>query len=219
MPTQIQAIIFDFDGVLVDSEPLRFRAGAQALAEVGVSLTWEQFLATWFGRTDTAGLGDILGARFAAQGPGVIARRNVLYEQALEAVPACPDAARLLPRIPLRIRAAVATGSRRLEVERILTHLGLARHFHALVTAEDYRRAKPDPDPFLTAARQLAVVPEACLVVEDSPAGVAAARAAGMPVVAVDRGRGADLARATWLVRTLDALALTPEGEVLVQQP
>lgn len=218
MPTQIQAVIFDFDGVLVDSEPIRFRAGAQALAEVGVSLTWEQFLATWFGRTDAAGLGDILGARFATQGSGVIARRNLLYEQALEDVPGYPDAARLLPRLPPGTRVAVATGSRRPEVERILIHLGLSQHFHALVTAEDYRRAKPDPDPFLTAARHLAVSPEACLVVEDSPAGVAAACAAGMPVLAVDRGRGADLTRATWLVRTLDALVLRPEGEVVVRQ-
>ena len=218
MPTQVQAIIFDFDGVLVDSEPIRFRAGAQALAEVGVSLTWEQFLSTWFGRTDTAGLGDILGARFATQGPGVIARRNVLYEQALEEVPAYPDAARLLPRIPGGLRIGVATGSRRPEVERILRYLGLSAHIHALVTAEDYRHAKPDPDPFLTAARRLGEPPRACLVVEDSPAGVAAARAAEMPVVAVDRGRGADLARATWLVRTLDALALGPNGEIVVRE-
>jgi HAD superfamily hydrolase (TIGR01509 family) len=216
MPTPIRAVVFDFDGVLVDSEPVRFRAGAQALAEVGVVLTWEQFLATWFGRTDTAGLGDILGPRFATEGPGVIARRNVLYEQALEDVPAYPDAARLLRRLPPGIRAAVATGSRRLEVERILAHLGLSRHFHVLVTAEDYRRAKPDPDPFLTAARRLGEPPHACLVVEDSPAGVAAAREAEMPVVAVDRGRGADLARATWLVQSLDALVLGPSGEVIV---
>jgi HAD superfamily hydrolase (TIGR01509 family) len=216
MPIPIRAVIFDFDGVLVDSEPIRFRAGAQALAEVGVSLSWEQFLATWFGRTDTASLGDILGTRFATQGPGVIARRNALYEQALEEVPAYADAARLLPRIPAGIRVAVATGSRHPEVERILTHLGLSPHFHALVTAEDYRHAKPDPDPFLTAARRLGVPPRACLVVEDSPAGVAAARGAAMPVVAVDRGRGADLTGAAWLVRTLDALALGPNGEVVV---
>ncbi len=209
-------MLFDFDGVLVDSEPIRFRAGAQALAEVGVSLTWEQFLATWLGRTDAAGLGEILGARFAAQGPGIIARRNVLYEQALGEVPAYPDALRLLSRIPAGVRVAVATGSRRPEVEGILDRLGLSRSFHTLVTAEDYRRAKPDPDPFLTAARRLDLPPAGCLVVEDSPAGVAAAHAAGMPVVGVDRGRGMDLARATWPVRSLDAIQLGPDGAVAV---
>jgi len=214
MPTMIRAVIFDFDGVLVDSEPIRFRAGVQALAEVGVSLTWEQFLSTWLGRTDAAGLGDILGPRFATQGPGIIARRNVLYEQALGEVPAYPDAVRLLSRIPVGVRVAMATGSRRPEVEGILNRLGLPRYFHALVTAEDYRRAKPDPDPFLTAAGRCDVPPVGCLVVEDSPAGVAAAHAAGMPVVGVDRGRGMDLTRATWPVRTLDALHLGPDGAV-----
>ena len=216
MPTMIRAVIFDFDGVLVDSEPIRFRAGVQALAEVGVSLTWEQFLSTWLGRTDAAGLGDILGPRFATQGPGIIARRNVLYEQALGEVPAYPDAVWLLSRIPVGVRVAMATGSRRTEVEGILNRLGLPRYFHALVTAEDYRRAKPDPDPFLTAAGRCDVPPVGCLVVEDSPAGVAAAHAAGMPVVGVDRGRGMDLTRATWPVRTLDALHLGPDGAVAV---
>ena len=54
-----RGVIFDFDGVLVDSEPTRFKAGAQALAEIGISLTWERFLAVWLGRTDRAGLRDI----------------------------------------------------------------------------------------------------------------------------------------------------------------
>jgi sugar-phosphatase len=97
-----------------------------------------------------------------------------------------------------------------------LSRLGLSQYFHALVTAENYRRAKPDPDPFLTAASRLEIPPAACLVVEDSPAGVAAAHAAGMPVVGVDRGRGMDLTRATWPVQTLDALHLGPDGTVAV---
>jgi beta-phosphoglucomutase len=216
MTRRIQAVLFDFDGVLVDSEPIRFRAGVQALAEVGVPLTWERFLATWMGRTDAAGLAEILGPRFATLGPGIIARRNVLYAQALGEVPAYPDALRLVPRIPAGVRVAMATGSRRPEVEGILGRLGLSRSFHALVTAEDYHRAKPDPDPFLTAARRLDIPPAGCLVIEDSPAGVAAALAAGMPVVGVDRGRGMDLTRATWPVQTLDALRLGPDGTVAV---
>jgi len=79
-PFLIRAIIFDFDGVLFDSEPVRFRAGAQALTEIGVTLTWEEFTRCWLGRTDEAGLRDILGKRFAADGPRVIERRNVVYE-------------------------------------------------------------------------------------------------------------------------------------------
>ena len=214
---RVRGIIFDFDGVLVDSEPTRFKAGAQALAEIGVSLPWERFLAVWLGRTDRAGLRDILQERYEAEQERVVVRRNTLYEEWLDEVPPYADAVALLRRIPRGIRLALATGSRRSEVERILTRLGMSRVFHGIVTAEDYRHAKPAPDPFLTAARRLDLPPGSCLVVEDSPAGVQAAHAGGMLVVAVDRGRVATgLDKATWIVASLNALTLTGNGEVWV---
>ncbi len=217
-PIQVKAVIFDFDGVLVDSEPIRFKAGSQALEEIGVSLTWDRFIKFWLGRTDDAGLRDLLGHRFEADGKRVVARRNALYEERLDEVPAFPDSLRLLRRVPDATRLAVATGSRRTEVERILKRLGLLRDFHSIITAEDYARAKPAPDPFLTAARRMEVAPESCLVIEDSSAGVTAAHAAGMPVVAVDRGRGAaGLVQATWTVASLDDFGLEPTGEVVIR--
>jgi len=214
---RIQAIIFDFDGVLVDSEPIRFKAGAQALAEIGVSLTWELFLKHWLGRTDHAGLRDILRDRFEIDGERVVERRNALYEAWLDEVPAYPDTVQLLKRIPNGIRLAVATGSRRMEVERILNRVGLSRRFHAVVTAEDYVRAKPAPDPFLAAACRIDVEPASCLVIEDTPVGVAAAHAAGMPVLVVDRGRVTALDIAICRVTSLEELSLTPEGEIVVR--
>jgi len=219
IPVRVRGIIFDLDGVLVDSEPTRFKAGVQALAEIGVSLTWERFLTVWLGRTDNAGLLDILGDRYEAERERVVARRNVLYEEWLDEVPPYADAVTLLGGLPNGIRLAVATGSRRIEVERILTRLGLFQRFQAIVTAEDYRRAKPAPDPFLAAARCMNLPPASCLVVEDSPAGVAAAHAAGMPVLAVDRGRvAAGLDQAAWKVASLETLTVTPEGEVVVKE-
>jgi HAD superfamily hydrolase (TIGR01509 family) len=216
MPSvRVRGIIFDFDGVLVDSEPTRFKAGTQALAEVGVSLTWERFLTVWLGRTDQAGLRAILGDRYEAEVKRVVARRNALYEEWLDEVPSYADAVALVKRIPAGIRLAVATGSRRIEVEWILTRLGLLPRFQAIITAEDYRQAKPAPDPFLAAARRMDLPAASCLVVEDSPAGVEAAHAAGMPAVAVDRGRVATgLDKAIWLVVSLDALTVTDSGEV-----
>ena len=217
-PLTIQAVLFDFDGVLVDSEPIRFKTGARALEEIGVSLTWDRFMRFWLGRTDAAGLRDLLGDRFEADGQRVVTRRNALYEERLDEVPAFPDTVRLMERVPDGTRLAVATGSRRMEVDRILTRLRLLSRFRAIVTAEDYARAKPAPDPFLTAARRLHLPPASCLVIEDSLAGVTAARAAGMRVVAVDRGRGAvGLDRADWIVANLDELSLTPAGVVGVR--
>lgn len=214
---RIRGILFDFDGVLVDSEPVRFRAGTQALAEIGIPLSWERFVRFWLGRTDDAGLRDLLGERFEAEGKRVAERRNALYEARLDEVPAFPDALRLLRRVPRATPLAVATGSRRAEVDRILGRLGLLRNFQAIVTAEDYLHAKPAPDPFLAAAGRLGLPPGSCLAIEDSSAGIAAARAAGIPVLAVDRQRGAvGLDKATWTVQSLDALTISPSGEIVL---
>jgi HAD superfamily hydrolase (TIGR01509 family) len=216
-PVHVRGIIFDLDGVLVDSEPIRYKAGARALEEIGISLTWERFLTVWLGRTDQAGLRDILGDRYEADVRRVVARRNALYEEWLDEVPPYADAVRCVGRLPGGIRLAVATGSRRIEVERILHRLGWLRRFQAIVAAEDYRNAKPAPDPFLEAARRMGLPPASCLVVEDSPAGVAAAGAGGMSVLAVDRGRvAAGLDEATWKVSSLDALSVTDRREVVV---
>ena len=215
---RVKGILCDFDGVLVDSEPIRFKAGAQALAEIGESLSWERFEQCWLGRTDEAALRDLLGGRFEAEGRRVIERRNTLYEGRLDEVPGAGDALRFVPRVPEGIRLAVVTGSRRLEVEPILWRLAMTEHFQALITAEDYGQAKPAPDPFLLAARRLNVLPVSCLVIEDSPAGVAAALAAGMPVVAVDRRPGeSTLDEATWKVSSLDDVTVTDKGEVVVK--
>ena len=217
-PLCIQAVLFDFDGVLVDSEPIRFKTGARALEEIGVSLTWDRFMRFWLGRTDAAGLRDLLGDRFEADGQRVVTRRNALYEERLDEVPAFPDTVRLMERVPDGTKLAVATGSRRMEVDRILTRLGLVSRFHAIVTAENYARAKPAPDPFLAAARRVHLPPASCLVIEDSLAGITAAHAAEMRVVAVDRGRGAaGLDQADWIVANLDGLTIGPAGEVVVR--
>ena len=207
------AILFDFDGVLVDSEPVRFRCGAQALEEIGIRLSWERFLSEWLGRTDDAALRDLLGERFGTDGARVVARRNALYEARLGEVAAFPDALRLLQRLPDQMRRALVTGSRRHEIEAILARLHLGTTFQALVAAGDYVRAKPAPDPFLVAADRLSAPPESCLVIEDSPAGVAAARAAGMAVAAVDRREsGIAFSGATWRLSSLDALVFSPAG-------
>ncbi len=174
----------------------------------------------WRGRTDEADLRDLLGEQFEAEGKRIAGRRNALYEERLNEVPAFEDSVRLLRRVPDGTRLAVATGSRRVEVKRILDRLGLSQRFHAIVTAEDYANAKPAPDPFLTAALRLDLPPASCLVLEDSPAGVVAAHAAGMPVVAVDRWRGAvALDQATWTVTSLDEIELVPTGEVVMKDP
>jgi beta-phosphoglucomutase len=216
---RVEAILCDFDGVMVDSEPIRFAAGASALSEVGLALTWDTFLRFWFGRTDRAGLGDILGARFATDGQGVVARRNAIVEGRLHEIPLFADAQRFLDRLPPTLRLGIVTGSRRVEVDAILQRVLPNQKLDAITSAEDYRRAKPDPDPFLAGARRLGCDPAGCLAIEDSPAGISAARGAGMQTVGVERSRFLPLSDATWRIKSLDELTLTPDGEVRVRPP
>ncbi len=212
----LKAILFDFDGVLVDSEPVRFAAGAAALATIGVTLTWEMFLEHWFGRTDRAGLRDILAERFDTEGPVVISRRNAILETRISEIAVLGDAERFLRRVPPQFKVGIVTGSRRIEVDSILRRVLPGRPFAGITTAEDYARPKPEPDPFLAGARSLQCAPHTCLVIEDSPAGIAAAQKAGMQTVGVERGRFFPLPDATWRVPTLDDLVISAAGEVRV---
>jgi beta-phosphoglucomutase len=217
-PFLIRAVLFDFDGVLADSETIRFRATVQALTEIGVSLSRETFRAQWLGRTDEAALRDLLGERFGRDGKRFLERRHALYEERMDEVEPFTDAAQFIRRLPQDIRLAIASGSRRVEVESLLWRAAMTESFRTLVTAEDYGRAKPAPDAFQAAARLLDLCPAACLVIEGSTAGIAAAQAAGMPVAAVNRGPGhRGFAGATWVVASLDEISLTPAGEVEIR--
>ncbi|HTX54000.1 MAG TPA: HAD family phosphatase [Candidatus Baltobacteraceae bacterium] len=213
---RFSAVLFDFDGVLVDSEPVRFAAGASALATVGIELTWEMFLRYWFGRTDRAGLGDILGTRFAEEGPAVVAHRNAIVAERLDEISLFPDAERFIARVPSKIKIGIVTGSRRIEVDAILRRVLPGRSFASITSAEDYTQPKPDPGPFLAGARAVQSTPSACLVLEDSPAGIIAAQRAGMRTVGVERGRFIPLPDATWRVASLDELTVSPDGEIRV---
>jgi beta-phosphoglucomutase-like phosphatase (HAD superfamily) len=115
----------------------------------------------------------------------VLKRKEEFY---LEALPTLKGVPEVLQHIDLnygRIPLAVVSGSRRDSVTASLTSLGLLDKFAVLVCAEDYARGKPDPEPFLLAATQLGVMPESCLVFEDTDLGIHAAKAAGMATVKV----------------------------------
>jgi len=122
-----------------------------------------------------------------------------------------PGAVAAVRRMGARWPLALVTGSSREEAGQALRVLGLEDAFPVLLAAEDYPRGKPAPDGFLAAARALGVAPGRCVVLEDSAAGIAAARAAGMTVIAVRAGNfaGHDQSPAHAIVDTLDDV--TPE--------
>lgn len=207
----VGAVIFDCDGVLVDSEPVSEWAWRTCLAEHGVDMG--QDFTPWIGTTDEA-----IAVHFAPAA-GVSPRR--LSERCAELfvghvtdrpLPLFADAAEALTAVEATgWPRAVGTNSERWRLEAILASTGLAGRFAVRVTADDVDHPKPAPDIYLEAVRRLGVAEHRCVVVEDSPTGVEAARAAGLRVVAVDRGvfEPGLLAQATSVVATLVG-AVTP---------
>ena len=204
----MRAFLFDIDGTLVDSAAAIEDAWQRVATEFGVSA--EQILQSCHGRRDT----EVVEEFFEQSVWGrVLGRINALDMGALAAVSAARGARDLLGTLADDQWAAVTSGPRELMTARLRT-AGLPVP-NVLVTAEDVRNGKPDPEGFLLAAHSLGVEPSDCVVVEDSPAGVAAGRAAGAIVVGVTTTHSADDLRAADLVvadltRLLDALGRGP---------
>jgi beta-phosphoglucomutase family hydrolase len=179
------AYIFDCDGTLADTMPLHYRAWCAALkqhnAEFPEALFYE------LGGVPTERIVEILNERHGHSMPvrETAALKDNLFAQLIPQTLPIEPVVELVHQFHGDKPLAVASGGTREIVTKILDALGILKKFEAIVTAEDYRRGKPAPDPFLEAARQLGVPPARCLVFEDTPAGIAAAEAAGMQWVRV----------------------------------
>ena len=177
-------VIFDCDGVLVDSEPLSNRALSEALREIGLPLSVEQTTAAFKGRSwrsVEAHVAELLGGGVPPSlHPDYVARRDAAFRAGLRAVPGVEAALDALDGTP----ACVASSGDHNKMRLTLGMTGLLERFEGRIfSATEVEHGKPAPDLFLHAARSMGVAPRDCVVVEDSPVGVEAARAAGMRVL------------------------------------
>jgi HAD superfamily hydrolase (TIGR01509 family) len=186
LPFLPQAVIFDMDGLMLDSERAITRCLAQASDECEAGIEPEYWL-RMVGKGDAA-CRAMLGERIG-DGPAqaLLARCHALYHTVVEAgVPLRPGILELLDLlVERRIPRAVATSTRRPLALRKLEAADLLRRFEVICTSTDVQHPKPAPDIYLLAAAQLGVEPTQCLVLEDSPTGVRAALAAGMTPIQV----------------------------------
>jgi HAD superfamily hydrolase (TIGR01509 family) len=182
----VKAVLWDNDGVLVDTEKLYFQASREVLSEVGIDLTTDLFIEISLRQ------GRSIFELASAQGvkPDVIDRlhtkRNQRHSELLRnGVPILDGVQETLNRLQGKVIMGIVTSCLKEHFDIIHAGTGLLPYFDFVLTREDYKKSKPDPEPFLTAATQNGLVPEECIIVEDSARGLAAANAAGIRCVAV----------------------------------
>ena len=182
-----EAILFDFDGTLVDSEPVHFACWRDILQPYGIELDWQTYCERGIGAADRDLLA-YLGARaIPPVGVDVLVteyprKKDLFRSRMLSRSMFSPGVLELLTRLSDR-RLVIVTSSGRTEVEPVLAAAGVLDRFQVTVYGGDVKRLKPAPDPYLLAVERLGV--SVALVVEDSDTGEASARAAGLDVLRV----------------------------------
>jgi len=183
--------IFDCDGTLADTMPLHYRAWTRIVAELGGTFPIELFYQLG-GRPTTQILSLLRDEHGLKVGDlqNAAKRKEDYFLEMIDEVKPIEAVVQIARRWHSIKPLAVASGGFHRQIERTLDALEIRMLFSAVVCAEDYARGKPCPDAFLEAARQLNVPPEECLVFEDSPLGIEAAKSAGMQSVLVPRTNG-----------------------------
>jgi HAD superfamily hydrolase (TIGR01509 family) len=215
----LKAIIFDFNGVIINDEPLHFAAMRDTVADFGIHLTERAYWTKYLPFDDAQCLESICRDQAfplnATEKEDALARKSRYYKNLIQGgFSLFPGAAQFIIAAAERYPLAVASGARREEIESTLELTGLKRYFFTIVAAEDFHLGKPHPESYLLALELLnaalnapPIRPAECLVIEDSVGGVRGARAAGMACMAVTNSYPREaLAAANIVVASLDAI-------------
>ncbi|MBP1202600.1 HAD superfamily hydrolase (TIGR01509 family) [Duganella sp. 1411] len=216
----LQAILWDNDGVLVDTERLFYEANRELFRPLGLELTEQHFFDLYL--ADNCGAWHLLQPALGAQ--RIVERRaqrdrDHARRLASEHIPAIDGVAEVLASLAPRVRMGVVTSSLREHFDIIHSRLPLRRHFEFVLTQESYANSKPSPEPYLLGLERLGVAAADALVVEDTPRGLQAAMAAGIRCIVV-RGaltRGHDFAGAYRVVDSMPALLAEIEALLSAQ--
>jgi beta-phosphoglucomutase len=212
----LNAVIFDFDGIIVDTEPLHYKAFQELLVPLGLGYSWEQYLEQYLGFDDR----DAFKEAFRAGGrPLSDQELKALMEAKAGAfqtivsvgVAAYPGVVELIRSLSGTLPLALCSGALRSDIDPILVQLGLTGAFDTLVTADEVAASKPDPESYRLAVQRLQEIypgridATASLAIEDTPAGIASATGAGLKVLAVTNSYPKE--RLTGAVKVVDCLA------------
>jgi HAD superfamily hydrolase (TIGR01509 family) len=215
------AVVFDMDGVLVDSYRAHFESWQAVAVEEGLSVTEEEFAIT-FGRTSREIIAALWGEdRYTLdESVALDDRKEAAFRDIVrDDFPAMPGAVKLLEALAgSGFELAVGSSGPPANIKLVLDRLGCRDLFGATITGMDVTRGKPDPQVFLLAAQRLGIEPPRCAVVEDAPAGVAAANSAGMTSIGLaSTGRERhELCDARLVVDSLNELSPTTIRELIL---
>ena len=214
------AILFDFDGVIVDSERLHHETMVEAMGGDGPATSWEFYRENLMGLDDRGAFAVLLKRAGIQPEPEEI-RRRIVRKAALFArhaadgrVPAFPGAVELIRACAAEGPVGLCSGALRSDIEPVLAALGVADCFAVRVTADDVHRSKPDPACYRLCVKRLAerfpqrgIAPAACVAIEDTADGIASARGAEIPVLAVTTNLPAAVLRAAGAAAVVGSLA------------
>ena len=214
--TVTEAVLFDFNGVLVDDEPQHCEALRQVLASEGLTLSRDQYYAEYLGLDDRTGF--VQAYRRANRTlttevlDGLVAAKSGIYVQLIErSLSMVSGAAEFVRDAGRQYRLGIVSGALRGEIDLVLKRTNLADRFDIIIAAGDVPHSKPDPGSYLAALaafqRRRPIAAHACVVIEDSLPGLAAARAAGMPCVMLATSHPADTLRRLGAALVWDSLA------------
>lgn len=211
----IAAIVFDFDGVLVDSEPLHLRAYQEILEPLGISLPREEYYARYLGYDDPGVFRALADARGWSlddrQIASLIDEKSRTFDSLLGGADVLyPGAVACVTRLAAEWPLGIASGALRSDIETMLRGRGLSQYFRFIVASGDTAASKPAPDPYRQAAALHGVPPSACVAIEDSRWGIESAKGAGLWCVAITNTYPVtELLDADAIITSLDEL--TPE--------
>jgi beta-phosphoglucomutase len=231
MTSVLQAIVFDFDGVIADSEPLHLKAFQQMLREAGMDLTAADYYARYLGYDDVGLLQALARDRAIPISDGqvasLVARKGAILEGMLyEGHVLFPGAAEFIESAASQVPIAIASGALRHEIVEIIGRAGLQHLFPVIVAAGDTPHSKPSPAPYLLAFERLRqstgedLDPSRCVAIEDSRWGLESARGAGLRCVGVTTSYpAAELAAAELVAGGLKDLTLDALDQLCATAP
>jgi beta-phosphoglucomutase len=217
----LKAVVFDFDGIIVDSEPLHYKAFQKLLEPIGAGFSWGEYVEKYMGFDDR----DAFREAFRVHGlelgdeklTRLISEKAAMFQEvAAEGVNAYPGAVELIRYLSGKTPLALCSGALLSDIEPVLGMLSIPDAFDCIVTADDVSASKPDPASYSLAIQRLqqlfpgqAISPSSSVAIEDTPAGISSAKGAGLKVLAVTNSYpAAELRAADSVVESLSTITI-----------